>query len=155
HLSLDGRHQSMNMDVTSPAPTPSPDSGLPTDIAICHQMIHELVETLQAPRREMEQVRHRLSLILQRLYGPRKERINPAQLLLFADALAAALPEAAPANDEADEEPAPAVSPRRRGHGRQKLPKDLLRIPVVHDLTEAEKACPNCGQLRQKIGEVM
>jgi transposase len=143
----------MNMDVTSPAPTPSPLSGLPTDVAICHRMIQELLGALQAQRHEMEQVRHRLSLILQRLYGPRQERINPAQLLLFADALKAALPETAPANDEADEEPAPAGSPRRRGHGRQKLPKDLLRIPIVHDLTEAEKTCPDCGQVRQKIGE--
>jgi transposase len=143
----------MNMDVTSPAPTPSPLAGLPTDVAICHRMIQELVEALQAQRHQMEQVRHRLSLLLQRLYGPRQERINPAQLLLFADALKAALPETAPANDEADEEPAPAGSPRRRGHGRQKLPQDLLRIPIVHDLTEAEKACPDCGQARQKIGE--
>ena len=53
----------MNMDVISPAPTPLPPSGLPTDVAICHRMIHELLEALQAQRHEMEQVRHRLSLI--------------------------------------------------------------------------------------------
>jgi transposase len=113
-------------------------------------MIEELLEALQAQKRKIEQVSYRLSLLLQRLYGPRKERINPEQLLLFADVLAAAEPEEASPEEE---EPAAAGQRRRRGHGRQELPKDLPHIPIVHDLTQAEKACPECGQERLKIGE--
>ncbi len=130
---------------------------LPDDPVILRGMIHELLDALQRQRRQMEQVQHRLSLILQRLYGPRKERINPDQLLLFAEAFAAVrLEEDASADVDEDEgEPIPAAGPKRRPHrhGRQELPKDLPRVPVIHDLTEAERACPDCGHERQKIGE--
>jgi transposase len=143
----------MNMDVTSAQP-PSGPLALPDDPLLLKQMIQELLEALAGQKREMEQIRHRLSLVLQRLYGPRTERINPAQLLLFADALDATLPEAIPDSQAKEEEAPPASRPQRRGsHGRQELPRDLPRIPVLHDLTEAEKACPDCGQTRQKIGE--
>src|SRR6516164_7576773 len=124
---------------------------LPDDLAVCHEMIEELLETLATKNRQLDQAYHRISLLLQRMYGPRKERINPAQLQLFAETLAVVEPtEAAPTEDE----PA-ATLPlgRRRGHGRQELPKDLLRIPCLHDLTEAEKLCPDCGQQRVRLGQ--
>ncbi len=140
---------SLTCPLSSPAKAPIP---LPTDLDVCHRMIEELLETLAAERREMDQVRHRLSLLLKRLYGARQERINPDQLLLFADAFTAAEPEAAPPCEEQEPEPAPEGG-RRRGHGRKKLPENLPRIPIRHDLTEAEKACPDCGQQRVPIGE--
>jgi transposase len=126
---------------------------LPDDLAICHRMIEELLDAVAAKDRQIEQIHHRLSLLLQRLYGPRKERINPEQLLLFAEMLAQVeSAEALPAEEEP--EAAAVVAPaRRRGHGRRELPKDLPHIPVVHDLTEAEKLCPDCGQPRVKIGQ--
>jgi transposase len=124
---------------------------LPGDLAVCHEMIEELLETLAAKSRQLDQAYHRISLLLQRMYGPRKERINPAQLQLFAETLAVVEPtEAAPTEEEPAATSAPA---RRRGHGRQELPKDLLRIPCLHDLTEAEKLCPDCGQQRVRLGQ--
>ena len=44
-------------------------------------------------------------------------------------------------------------SPNRSKHGRQKLPDHLPRLPIEHDLDESEKACPCCGQERQRIGQ--
>jgi transposase len=41
----------------------------------------------------------------------------------------------------------------RDPHGRTALPEQLERREVVHDLTEAEKLCPCCGQPRRCIGE--
>jgi transposase len=141
----------MSTDAAITSRFPTDPLKLPDDPAVLKAMIGEVLEALEAQRQEMERVRYRLSLILQRLYGPRKERINPDQLLLFAEMLAAAKSDEAAA---AEEEPPPAVgTPRRRGHGRQQLPKDLPVIPAVHDLTEAEKACPGCGQQRTRIGE--
>ncbi len=151
------RRIGMSTEATFPATGPAAPHtlrSLPTDLDVCHRMIEELLDTLDGERREMEQVRHRLSLLLQRLYGPRKERINPDQLLLFADALAAAEPEPAlAAEEEEPEAPPEAGRRRRRGHGRKGLPKDLPRIAITHDLTEAEKACPDCGQQRVPIGQ--
>jgi transposase len=52
--------------------------------------------------------------------------------------------------------PVPAAEkppPRRDPHGRSKLPEHLERREVVYDLTDAEKLCLCCGQLRACIGE--
>jgi transposase len=51
--------------------------------------------------------------------------------------------------------PTPKDKPTRRcrPHGRTPLPEHLERHEVVHDLTEAEKLCPCCGQVRVCIGE--
>jgi transposase len=115
-------------------------------------MVRELLDAIAVKDRQITQAYHRISLLLQRLYGSRKERINPEQLLLFAEMLAQAKSEEPPATDD-DAESAPAPSTRRRGHGRRRLPDDLPRVPVLHDLTEAQKLCPDCGQQRIKIGE--
>jgi transposase len=138
--------------ISPPANLPRLDN-LPDDPALLKQMITELLLTLDAQRRDREQIQHRLDLLLRRIYGPRSERINPDQLLLFADLLAAAEPQkpVAAAIEEALE--ATPVIRKSRGHGRRELPANLPRIPVVHDLAEAEKPCPDCGQVRHKIGE--
>jgi transposase len=146
----------MSTDAPLPAICP-PDAKsktpLPDDLMVCHRLIEELLDAVVAKDRLLEQVNHRLSLLLQRLYGPRQERVNPEQLLLFAELLAKVeSPEEFVAPDEP--EAAACVAPtQRRGHGRRELPKDLPHIPIVHDLTEAEKLCPDCGQQRVKIGE--
>lgn len=46
---------------------------LPQDLALCHQMILELLETLQRTEREKEQLRHRLMQLLRARFGPRAE----------------------------------------------------------------------------------
>lgn len=137
--------------MSSTAPQLASGARLPDDPVLLQQMILELRGALEAQRRKLEQVQHRLHLILQRLYGPRQERINPEQLLLFAEMLSQVQADVAPAKEEAAS--AAASVPQRRGHGRRQLPEDLPTIPVLHDLTEAEKACPDCGQPRQRIGE--
>jgi transposase len=142
---------------TDATPSPLADlprlDNLPDDPALLKQMIGELLVTLDAQKRDREQIQHRLDLLLRRLYGPRSERINPDQLLLFADLLAAAEPQTPVATVlEESLETVPVVR-KSRGHGRRELPANLPRIPVLHDLSEAEKACPDCGQERHKIGE--
>jgi len=141
----------MSMDATSSS---WPDaSHLPDDPALLQRMVQELLATLKARDHENEALRHRLSLLLQRVYGPRRERINPDQLSLFVEALeSTGPPEPVPSNEE-EAQPVPTNQNRRRGHGRRELPKNLLRFPLVHDLTEAEKICQGCGSQRQRIGE--
>jgi transposase len=37
-------------------------------------------------------------------------------------------------------------------HGRRKLPEHLPRIEIPHDLSEKQKPCPCCGEMRVCIG---
>src|SRR5262249_9489164 len=51
-------------------------------------------------------------------------------------------------------EPAPPDKPKRRcrPHGRRRLPENLPREPRHHQLSEAERVCRGCGQVRIDIG---
>src|SRR5439155_17388262 len=75
-----------------------------------------------------------------KVYGHSSEQLDPNQSLLFDissdETTTAALP---PAREP---EPAPASaanSPVKPGHGRRRAPDTLLRVPLIHDLTSAEK----------------
>jgi len=105
---------------------------LPCDLAQCHALIEELARTLAEKERLAAQLKQQVAQLLKRLYGPRAERIDPAQLVLFAEAMTAPEPEAAPAQET------PALKPGK-GHGRKPLPKDLRRKRVVHDVPAEQK----------------
>jgi len=136
-------------------PPPTPEQ-LPNDLDTLKRMIIELAVTLRQERRDNENLKHRLKLLLDRLYGPRTERCNPDQLLLFAewaaagDAAAADTVNSAAASPEASEAKARKRKPKTP-HGRGKLPDQLPRREVHHQLCEAERICV-CGQLRIDIG---
>ncbi len=119
---------------------------LPDDPELLKSMILELLACLQQEQRDKEALQQRLNLLLQRLYGPRGERFDPNQPLLFGDLAATADPGAAA--------PAEPAKPRRkcRPHGRRRLPENLPRVTRHHELTQAERICPGCGQQRQEIG---
>jgi hypothetical protein len=121
---------------------------LPDDVATLQRMVLELLASLHERERDIEGLRHRLDLLLRRLYGPRGERIDPHQLLLFA--------ELAAGQDTAPDptEPTAAARPKRRcrPHGRRRLPEHLPRESRHHELSQADRACPACGQLRVDIG---
>lgn len=105
-----------------------------------------------------QQLQAKIDALLQRLYGPKRERFDPRQLLLFglrAEELAEQQPEAAEFDLEPELTPRrkPKKEKQRHEHGRGPLPAHLPRIPIEHDLTEAEKPCPCCGELRERIGQ--
>jgi transposase len=121
---------------------------LPDDPALLKAMLAEVLTILRASRQEGEQLRQRLDQLLRRLYGPRSERLNPDQLLLFAEPPAGEAVTPPPPTD-----PVEAAKPRRKGHGRQRLPKHLPRDRRVYELVEAERRCQGCGQTRVVIGQ--
>jgi transposase len=126
------------------------DVALPDDLDTLKAMIRELLVALHDKDRALSGVQQRLDQLLRRLYGPKSERFRPDQPGLF-DQLLGNEPEAPPADEKPADEPA--APPRRKGHGRRRLPADLQRERVVHDLPEAEKTCPCCQQPRIPIGE--
>jgi transposase len=127
---------------------------LPGDLAVCHNMILELLEALKHEQREREGLQQRLDQLLRRLYGPKAERFDPNQPWLLpelANADANAPPASTPDTDNG--EALAAAQCKRAGHGRKKLPADLPRRRLEHTLPEAQRLCPCCGEVCQQFGE--
>ena len=147
-------------------------ASLPDDPAILKQLLGRERDEHQSLKRrhaELEQAKQQIELEKLRLemellrfkkwyYGPRADRLQHsgevAQMLLeFAVNL-----ESRPVHPQdlpADMPAAEVVTVRRVRRGRRNL-ADFQNLPVVrhmHDLAEADKACPCCGNVRQKIGE--
>ncbi|MDP9179461.1 MAG: IS66 family transposase [Gemmatimonadota bacterium] len=146
------------LDPAGNAALPTPEQ-LPDDLVILKRMILELLATLHEERLDKNALRHRLELLARRLFGPRGERFDPNQLLLFAEQQAAGQETAAsPAaeqggqaeqtSQEKQEKPKRKCKP----HGRRRLPENLRRQTKHLLLTEAERTCSACGQVRQEIG---
>lgn len=114
----------------------------------------EFTEQLGAKERQVASLEHQVKLLLLRIRGSRQERIDPDQLLLFSteelEEIAAQLDEPA----EAFLEDAAASSKRRRkSPGRVgPLPEHLEREILRHELSEVERSCPGCGELRDEMG---
>jgi transposase len=105
----------------------TPDGPLPDDVTTLQALLRQVLAELARVRAENEELRSRLDAALKHRFGRRSERRRVAT--------------------------ATAPPRRRDAHGRAPLPEHLERRDVVHDLTEAEKLCPCCGQPRICIGE--
>lgn len=92
-----------------------------------------------------------IDALLRRYYGPRAEKFDPRQLLLFGLAIEQAPLDEAAIEAEAGEKLVTRRVKNRHKHGRQQLPESLERIEIEHDLAPEEKACPTCGCERCRI----
>lgn len=70
---------------TDATPVSDPLPPLPDDPAVLQTMLRELLVELRKSNRRVEQLEHRLTQLLRQVYGRRSEKLNPDQLLLFAD----------------------------------------------------------------------
>jgi transposase len=120
----------------------------------------EQIRQEAADRIEAMQQQHKAEVqaLLRRFYGPRSERFDATQLLLFGQMI-----DTMPVDTKAVEQESgqPLVTRRvrnRHNHGRGPLPAHLERVVVEHDLPEAEKAgkvrigCEISEQLEFKPG---
>jgi transposase len=119
-------------------------------------------QRIELARQQLEIEKLRLEVELLRLkkwyYGPRADRLSSlgdvAQLLLeFATNLESRPVHPADLPADAPVEEIKAV--RRGRRGRRNL-AGFDHLPLtrnVHDLADAEKPCPCCGKMRQRIGE--
>jgi len=107
----------------------------------------QFLEQLQQKSREINALQHRLQQLLRRYFGRSAEKLDPQQLQLFETLL----DQLAPMNHRTPE-PEPAAKSSNNGHGRRRIPKDLPRRTVIHDLAEDDKPCPCCGIMRHVIG---
>lgn len=121
---------------------------LPDDIAALKRLIIEERDERQAAIEAA--VKAAVAAILRRYYGPRSERFDPRQLLLFGQRIDQVALDEASIEEEAGEELVTRRVKHRHHHGRQQLPDSLERIEIEHDLED--KACPACGCERKRIG---
>ena len=133
---------------------------LPDDPVLLKQMVAQRdaaiaqIKREAAERIEAMELRHKAEMdaVLRRFYGPRSEKFDPTELLLFGVNVA----EQIPVDEKVVEAEAGQKLTTRRinhhKHGRRKLPDHLPRIEVIHDLSDDQKKCPCCGEVRACIG---
>lgn len=122
--------------------------------ALAERIRQEAAEQLESLRQRLE-AEHKAAIlaILRRSYGPRSERFDPRQLLLFGRVIDQMPLDEAAIAEEAGEELTTRRIKKRHKHGRRPLPESLPRVEIEHDLTDPEKPCPCCGELRERIGQ--
>lgn len=130
---------------------------LPDDPALLKRLLIEQHQTMvrwQATQQVAidAAVQAAVLAILRRYYGPRSEKFDPRQLLLFGQHVLQTPLDAASVAQESGEKLTTRRVKRRDNHGRQTLPEHLERVEIEHDLKPEEKACPACGCERCRIG---
>ena len=110
----------------------------------------EYLEQLKLKDRKIDDLQHQLQALLRRYYGRSSEKMDSAQRLLFEDLIDKAIPQMPAENGVDDQTP---LTHQGKGHGRRRMPPNLERQKVIHDLPEDQKPCPCCGKLRHIIGK--
>jgi len=115
-------------------------------------MICEQSETIRKSQQRIGQLEHYLQQLLRSKYGPKTERIDPNQLQLFDDDDVDEADSESQTPDESHDSPVVVREHGRPGGGRKTLPDDLPHEIVERNLTDEENRCPDCGEVRQRIG---
>jgi transposase len=134
------------------AASPAELQQLRQEVELLRAQRQQLLEQQARQARTIDQLQHQLQYLLRRLFGRSAEKLDPKQLQLFETLLAQLAPPT-PAPAPAPETVSATPRPASHGHGRRRLPADLPRQKVIHDLPEEEKPCPCCGKLRHVIGQ--
>ena len=111
---------------------------LPDEPVVLKQLVTQLFDELQKTKATLQRQEHHMHLLLRRLYGSTSEKLDPHQALLFD--LQSVGDENKPAASAVpvEESTTPRATNRDR-HGRGRIPENIQREEVVHDLTDVEK----------------
>lgn len=118
---------------------------MPEDLPDDPELLKQMLAKMQSRVGVLEE---QVALLRQRLFARKSEQtVDPAtpQMALFNEAEH----EVEPAAETSEEE---VVAPTKRRGKRKKLPADLPRIEVIHELPEHELTCV-CGCRKHAIGE--
>lgn len=140
----------MATDGITPVATPAHElEALRAEVLLLRAQREQLLEQRAEQVRTIDHLQHQLQSLLRRVYGRSAEKLNPNQMQLFETLLDNLAP-------KTFIEPEPAAAPAgasKKGHGRRRLPSDLPRTTVLHDLAEEQKPCPCCGRMRHVISQ--
>ena len=140
---------------------------LPRDVATLQKIVVDLagqldrsLGELQHSRTEQSKYQNLLRELLEAQHNRKSEQLSKEQLALFEAAFQAerAADTSADADKDDDDLDSAAGKPTNpegatKARGRQPLARHLKRERVIHDLPEAEKHCPGCGQDLHLIAE--
>ncbi len=112
--------------------------------------IDEANSTIVELRGEVERLREQLHLMRQRMFGRRREVIDPNQLMLFE----AGIEKLAKLELQAEGQSAaePKKDKKKSGHGRAPFAAHLPRDDVDLDVPEDERCCLECDERMRHIG---
>ena len=123
-------------------------TALEEEVAAKGETLTQYSVTLAEFENEISYLREQIRLLTHKRFGPSSEKLSGEQLRLFIES-----EEPREAEEVETESTVTVKEHRRRKHGRRPLPDSLLRVDVIHDLSEEEKICPNDGEALKKIGE--
>jgi transposase len=95
----------------------------------------QLKEMLKDSCHEIERLKYRLALLQRAQFGTRSERVAEEQQTLFD----LGSEDVAEVEEPAAEKQQP-PGPKRSGHGRRRLPAELERTRIEHELPESQRA---------------
>ena len=117
-----------------------------------HQAVIESKDsTIESKNAFIEQLKEALVLAQRRQFAKATETLRSLQSELFDESEVESRPDLPLDGSDADAVEVPAHT--RKRSGRKKLPEDLPRVEVVHDLSDDEKVCPHDGSTLKLIGE--
>jgi transposase len=133
---------------------------LPEDADMLRKMVVDLAEQLDRAFAEQHKYQSLLRELLEAQRNRKSEQLSKEQLALFEAAWQAQNAEKASDADEDDDVDDDLPSgqkasgaPSTKRTGRQALARHLTRERIVHDLSESEKYCTDCGQDLRLIAE--
>ena len=123
---------------------------LPDDLAALKTFIGEKLILLRAKDLRIAVLEEQLALLRHKQFAASSEKFSPDQIQLFNEVeVTAATPPAAEVEITVPEH-------TRKKSGRKPISKDLPRVRVEHDISDAEKMCPcGSGLGRPRIGETV
>jgi transposase len=128
---------------------------LPDDVDVLKQTIMHLLASMNKLAASNAKLSEQLAYMLRRYHGRQSEKMDAAQLALFAEMLGEAVEAAGEESANAGEDAGKTTSskkPRKKPTGRRPLPEHLPRVIEEYTLDPSMLACETCGQLRVVIG---
>jgi len=123
------------------------DQSLPTDVDALQKMVMHLQQQLSDTEQKHQRLLEQFRLAQNKRFGASSEG-HPGQGELFNEAESLA--------EEADTESqdnTTTVTYERKQSKRQKLPEDLPRERIVHDIDDADKVCGCCAGALHHMGD--
>jgi len=99
----------------------------------------------------IEQLKEALILARNRQFAKATESLRSLQRELFNESELES--KEVEVLDEGNDDAINVPAHKRKRSGRKKLPEELPRIDVIHDLSDEEKVCPHDGHALKEIGE--
>lgn len=129
----------------------------PTDVKALQELLRVKEQENASQKNEIGQLKDKLGSLIEQLrlarhkqFASSSEKQNPAQADMFFDEAEMLIDDINSADNSAT---ISVPGHERKKRGRTKLPDNLPRIEVIHDLSDEDRVCENDGQPLHQIGE--